>query len=74
MLGYHPKILIYAFSDKFPLITKFSPSKKILFFFTNLNLLFSKEIILLSSLLLIAILMRLLIKDLKKEDYLNYFK
>ena len=29
---------------------------------------FSKEVILISSLLLIAILMRLLIKDLKKED------
>ena len=32
------------------------------------NMLFSKEIILFSSLLLIAILMRLLIKDLNKED------
>ena len=37
-------------------------------FLGSLNLLFSKEIILLSSLLLIAILMRLLIKDLKKVD------
>ena len=37
-------------------------------FLGTLNTLFSKEIILLSSLLLITILMRLLIKDLKKED------
>ncbi len=37
-------------------------------FLGSLNLLFSKEIILTSSLLLIAILMRLLIKDLKKVD------
>ena len=37
-------------------------------FFGTLNVIFSREIILLSSLLLIAILMRLLIKDLKKED------
>ena len=37
-------------------------------FLGTFNLLFSKEIILITSLLLIAILMRLLIKDLKKED------
>ena len=37
-------------------------------FLGTLNLLFSKEIILTSSLLLITILMRLLIKDLKKAD------
>ncbi len=37
-------------------------------FFGSLNLSFSKEVILVSSLLLISILMRLLIKDLKKED------
>ena len=37
-------------------------------FLGTLNMLFSKEVILISSLLLIAILMRLLIKDLKKED------
>ena len=37
-------------------------------FFGALNLSFSKEVILVSSLLLISILMRLLIKDLKKED------
>ncbi len=37
-------------------------------FLGTFNMLFSKEIILSSSLLLIAILMRLLIKDLKKED------
>ena len=37
-------------------------------FLGTLKIFFSKEIILLSSLFLIAILMRLLIKDLKKED------
>ena len=37
-------------------------------FLGTLNMLFSREVILFSSLLLIAILMRLLIKDLKKED------
>ena len=37
-------------------------------FFGTLNMPFSREVILISSLLLIAILMRLLIKDLKKED------
>ena len=37
-------------------------------FFGTLNMPFSKEVILISSLLLIAILMRLLIKDLKKEE------
>ncbi len=37
-------------------------------FFGTLNMPFSREIILMSSLLLIAILMRLLIKDLKKEE------
>ena len=40
-------------------------------FFGTLNIPFSREVILISSLLLIAILMRLLIKDLKKEE--NYF-
>ena len=37
-------------------------------FFGTLNMPFSRELILISSLLLVAILMRLLIKDLKKED------
>ena len=37
-------------------------------FFGILNMPFSREVILISSLLLVAILMRLLIKDLKKED------
>ena len=37
-------------------------------FLGTLNILFSREIILLCSLVLIGILMRLLIKDLKKED------
>ena len=37
-------------------------------FLGTLNILFSREIILLCSLILIGILMRLLIKDLKKED------
>ena len=37
-------------------------------FLGTFNILFSREVILLSSLLLISILMRLLIKDLKKED------
>ena len=37
-------------------------------FLGTFNMLFSREVILLTSLLLIAFLMRLLIKDLKKED------
>ena len=37
-------------------------------FFGTLNMPFSREVILTSSLLLIAILMRLLIKDLKREE------
>ena len=37
-------------------------------FFGTLNMPFSRELILISSLLLVAILMRLLIKDLKKDD------